>query len=149
MLFITKDCIGGEMLMYKNASNKYHDYSHSDLRKYLNTKFLHFFPEDIRNRMVPTINGDYLRIPTERQIFGKNIFGTEESYTKQFHGMKHWRNRMVFECTEEKEYWLQDYVSNNAFACVYHDGKASFSNADRFRCVRVVFELSSGEANEV
>ena len=71
MLFITEDCIGKEIQMYKNTSNVYPDYAHSDLRKYLNTELLSLFPEKIRIRMVPEISGDYLRIPTKMKSLAR------------------------------------------------------------------------------
>lgn len=149
MLFITKDCIGKEVPMYKKPSEEYLDYVHSDLRKYLNTELLSIFPEKIRSRMLPMIEdsyGDYLRIPTEKEIFGNNPYGAEESYTKQFYGMNHRRNRIAFEHTNGKDewqwYWLQNYVSGAAFAHVSYNGFADSHNASYSSGVRPVFLLS-------
>ena len=98
-LFITKDCVGKETPMYENSSEKHLDYLHSDLRKYLNNELLPLFPEDIRSRMLPMmIRGsyyeDYVRIPTEIEIFGKNYWEKKDIYTKQSYGMKHSRYRI-------------------------------------------------------
>ena len=152
-LFITKDCVGKQMPMYKEVLNEHLDYAHSDLRKYLNNELLSLFPEKIRNRIVPTITSDYLRIPTEKQIFGKSVYAIEESFTKRFHGMKHRRNRIAFGHTDSKDgwwwYWLENNVSYADFAEVDYNGNANYGSAPRSAGVRLVFELSNGEANEV
>lgn len=150
MLFITKDCIGKEIPMYENPSKEYLDYLHSDLRKYLNTELLSLFPEKIRSRMLPMMiedsYGDCLRIPTEKEIFGNNPYGAEESYTKQFYGMNHRRNRIAFEHTngidEWQWYWLQNDVHGASFANVYDDGDANYLDASHSAGVRPVFLLS-------
>ena len=150
MLFITKDCIGKEIPMYENPSEEHLDYLHSDLRKYLNTELLSLFPEKIRSRMLPMMiedsYEDYLRIPTEKEIFGNNPYGAEESCTKQFYGMNHRRNRIAFEHTNGKDewqwYWLQNYVSGASFADVLSNGLANCLYASYSTGVRPVFLLS-------
>lgn len=139
MLFITKDCVGEEMPMYEDTSDKCLDYVHSDLRKYLNDELLSIFPEKIRNRMFPMMiedfYGGYIRIPTKEEIFGTN----------QFYGMNHRRNRIAFEHTNGEDvlewYWLQDNDSGAAFANVNDDGNADYDYASGSRGVRVVFML--------
>jgi hypothetical protein len=145
MLFITKDCVGKEMPMYENTINKYLDYAHSDLRKYLNSELIFLFPEEIRSRIVPTITSDYLRIPTVKQIFGENTFGAEESCVKQFYGMKHRRNRIAFTRTDGNDkfqwYWLQDNISGVNFAYVDSNGDAGVARYFYARGIRLVFNL--------
>ena len=159
MLFITKDCIGKEMPMYKNTSEKHLDYVHSDMRVYLNSELLSLFPEKIRNRMRPMMVGDscgdYIRIPTEKEIFGNNPYGIEESDTQQFYGMNYRRNRIAFEHTngidEWQWYWLQNYVASRprtttsgaSFANVYDDGDADYLDASHSAGVRPVFTLAN------
>ena len=159
MFFITKDCIGKEMPMYKNTSEKHLDYVHSDMRKYLNSELLSLFPEKIRNRMRPMMVGDscgdYIRIPTEKEIFGNNPYGIEESDTQQFYGMNYRRNRIAFEHTngidEWQWYWLQNYVASRprtttsgaSFANVYDDGDADYLDASHSAGVRPVFTLAN------
>lgn len=159
MLFITKDCIGKEMPMYKNTSEKHLDYVHSDMRVYLNSELLSLFPEKIRNRMRPMMvgdsYGDYIRIPTEKEIFGNNPYGIEESDTQQFYGMNYRRNRIAFEHTngidEWQWYWLQNYVASRprtttsgaSFANVYDDGDADYLDASHSAGVRPVFTLAN------
>ncbi len=153
MLFITKNCVGREMPMYENPSEEYLNYLNSYLRKYLNTELILAFPEKIRSRMFPMMiddsYGDYLRIPTEKEIFGKNHWNTDDQYTKQFYGMEHLRNRISTDGKDELEwYWLQNYISGALFVYVDNDGLAYYDNASRTGGVRVVFELLDGEANK-
>lgn len=152
-LFITKDCVRKQMPMYKDVSDEHRDYEHSDLRKYLNNELLSLFPERIRSRMIPMPICDYLRIPTEKEIFNENTFGEGESYTKRFHGMKHRRNRIAFGHTGSKDawwwYWLENRVPYDDFAEVDYNGNANYGCATRSAGVRVVFELRNGEVNEV
>ena len=144
MLFITKNCVGKEMPMYENPSEEYLDYLHSDLRKYLNTELILAFPEKIRSRMFPMMiedsYGDYLRIPTEKEIFGRSM---GESYTNQFYGMKHFRNRIATDGKDELEwYWLQNNVSDACFALVDDSGYADYGYASHSNGIRPVFLLS-------
>ncbi|MCI6698431.1 MAG: DUF6273 domain-containing protein [Lachnospiraceae bacterium] len=147
MLFITKDCVEKEMPVYKNVPKVYSDYIHSDLRKYLNSELLSFFPEKIRSRMVPMMIKDScrdcLRVPTEKEIFGENTFGVEERYTEQFYGMKDCHNRVAFAQDELQWYWLQNRVSSEAFAFVNHNGAANCVNAYACLGVRLVFKLKN------
>ena len=129
-------------------------YFNSDLRHYLNKEVLKLFPEEIRSRMniMPVGNNEYdlLRIPTEREIFGKNHYGKEESTDiKRFNGMKKRRNRIAFRATEDNNeawewYWLQNRVEDTAagFARVDHGGLAYCGDASNSNGVRLVFLLS-------
>ena len=86
MLFITVDCLKDEYQMFKNTDGMKSmeiNYFSSDLRHALNGEILDRFPEEIRSRMVGMKIGnsdsvDLLRIPTEREIFGENYYGTED-----------------------------------------------------------------------
>ena len=102
--------------------------------------------------VMPVGNNEYdlLRIPTEREIFGKNPYGKEESKeVKRFKGMKKRRNRIAFRATEDNKedlewYWLQNKVKDTAalFAAVAHDCYASYVDASDSFGVRLVFLLS-------
>ena len=129
-------------------------YFNSDLRHYLNKEVLKLFPEEIRSRMnvMPVGNNEYdlLRIPTEREIFGENPYGEEESKeAKRFKGMKKRRNRIAFRATEDNKeawewYWLQNKAKNTAalFANVSDSGCADYLSASGSIGVRPVFLLS-------
>ena len=91
---------------------------------------------------------DLLRIPTEREIFGKNPCDKEESDTvEQFKCMKNRRNRIAFQGfdTDTWEwYWLQNHVVDSAsyFAIVGSYGIAHYDSRSNSRGVRPVFLLS-------
>jgi hypothetical protein len=151
MLFITKDCVGKEKRMYEDVVDDSLDYMGSDLRKYLNTDLINLFPDKIRERMLPMEMSygerDYLRIPTEKEIFGENKFGKAETNSKRFYGMKHRKNRMAFEHTNGEDvferYWLQNAVevSGAGFAFADEAGNANYDSASYFYGVRLVFLL--------
>lgn len=150
MLFVLVDCLAKEYPMFtsmEDMTDDYFTYENSDLRKALNGEILARFPEEIRSRMVTLDNGDMLRIPTEREIFGENIYGQEEPDTvKRFKPMKKKRNRIAFQGEEGawEWYWLmnrhKEYASN--FADVNSDGDANSDYASYAYGVRPVFLLS-------
>ena len=157
MLFITVDCLKDEYEMFKNTGGMGSmeiNYFNSDLRHKLNGEILDRFPDEIRCRMVGMRIGntdtfDLLRIPTEKEIFGENHYGKDESDTVvQFKGMKNRRNRMAFQNVDGEErfgwYWLQNRVKDSAsnFAHVDYDGNANYNGASHSLSVRLVFLLS-------
>lgn len=155
MLFITVDCVGDEQPMFKNPDGMGSMelcYVNSDLRHYLKDERLPLFPEEIKSRMVGmrignTDNFDFLRIPTEKEIFGENIYGQDEGKVKHFEGMKKCKNRIAFDRSNGKEdwqwYWLQNYHKEYAsfFACVADNGSADYDGASSSMGVRPVFLL--------
>ena len=131
MVFLLLDCLKEECRMNRDDTND-GGYEESHLRDQLATKYLEKFPAALRLNMVPFENGDLLRIPTEREIFGRNIYGEEEPNTvEQFEPMKKRRNRMAFDGLngETQAYWLKNkrvrsaasfcYVPNSGFAAYY------------------------------
>lgn len=150
MLFMLVDCLAKEYPMFtslEDMTEDYFTYENSDLRKALNSEIIARFPEKIRSRMVTLDNGDMLRIPTEREIFGENIYGQEESDTvKRFKPMKKKRNRIAFQGKEGawEWYWLMNRHKDSAsyFAHVYDNGNATYYNASYPIGVRPVFLLS-------
>lgn len=150
MLFMLVDCLAKEYPMFtslEDMTEDYFTYENSDLRKALNSEIIARFPEKIRSRMVTLDNGDMLRIPTEREIFGENIYGQEESDTvKRFKPMKKKRNRIAFQGKEGawEWYWLMNRHKDSAsnFALVSLDGRAHYSYASYPFGVRPVFLLS-------
>lgn len=150
MLFVLMDCLAKEYPMFnsmEDMTDDYFTYENSDLRKALNGEILSRFPEEIRSRMVTLDNGDMLRIPTEREIFGENIYGQEEPDTvKRWKPMKKKRNRIAFQGKEGawEWYWLmnrhKEYASN--FAYVSYDGYANYIYASYPSGVRPAFLLS-------
>lgn len=151
MLFVLVDCLAKEYPMFNDIDDMDEadiSYATSDLRKALNGEILDRFPKEIKDRMVAVnAEGDMLRIPTECEIFGENVYGQEESkLTKRWKPMKKKRNRIAFQGKEGawEWYWLmnrhKDYASD--FALVGIPGGAFSNGASYSRGVRPVFLLS-------
>lgn len=157
MLFITVDCLKDELKMFENINRANRanmaDYEHSDLRKMLNTAIFESFPKEIRRHMAGMRVGqtnyfDMLRIPTEREIFGKNTYGKDESASiRRFYGMKDHRERIALQGLETGTldwYWLQNRVEGTSsyFVTVCYDGDVEGYYASYCNGVRLVFLLS-------
>ena len=151
MLFVLVDCLAKEYPMFNDIDDMDEEdisYATSDLRKALNGEILDRFPKEIKDRMVAVnAEGDMLRIPTECEIFGENIYGQEESkLTKRWKPMKKKRNRIAFQGKEGawEWYWLMNRHKNYAsyFALVSDYGDADSYDASNSLGVRPVFLLS-------
>lgn len=151
MLFVLVDCLAKEYPMFNDIDDMDEEdisYATSDLRKALNGEILDRFPKEIKDRLVAVnAEGDMLRIPTECEIFGENVYGQEESkLTKRWKPMKKKRNRIAFQGKEGawEWYWLMNRHKNYAsyFALVYYYGYANYGNASFSGGVRPVFLLS-------
>lgn len=145
MVFMLLDCLKEECRMNRDDTND-GGYEESHLRDQLATKYLEKFPAALRLNMVPFENGDLLRIPTEREIFGRNIYGEEEPNTvEQFEPMKKRRNRMAFDGLngETQAYWLQNkrVRSATSFCSVYYTGLAANTNASDSFGVRPLYRI--------
>lgn len=145
MVFMLLDCLKEECRMNRDDTND-GGYEESHLRDQLATKYLEKFPAALRLNMVPFENGDLLRIPTEREIFGRNIYGEEEPNTvEQFEPMKKRRNRMAFDGLngETQAYWLQNkrVGSATAFCDVASAGFASGTYASGSIGVRPLYRI--------
>ena len=151
MLFVLVDCLAKEYPMFNDIDDMDEEdisYATSDLRKALNGEILDTFPKEIKDRMVAVnAEGDMLRIPTECEIFGENVYGQEEiEKIKRWKPMKKKRNRIAFQGKEGawEWYWLmnrhKDYASD--FAVVSGTGFAYYTDASYSYGVRPVFLLS-------
>ena len=144
MLFCMVDCLKQEEQMNSRDTNE-GDYEASDLRKKLNSDILDRFPTEIRDRMKPMENGDLLRIPTEREIFGENKYGDSDN-AEQWPCMKQVRNRIALLGYNGNLpwHWLQNRSRNSAslFCCVGYHGHANAGSASYSLGVRPVFLLS-------
>ena len=145
MVFMLLDCLKEECRMNRDDTND-GGYEESHLRDQLATKYLEKFPAALRLNMVPFENGDLLRIPTEREIFGRNIYGEEEPNTvEQFEPMKKRRNRMAFDGLngETQAYWLQNKRVRSAsyFCHVNYNGIAYYNNASDSFGVRPLYRI--------
>lgn len=140
------DCLKDEYPMKENGDYS-GGYESSDLRKKLNGEILERFPQEVRSHMAPFDNGDVLRIPTEREIFGENKYGEVEPDTvRQFEAMKMRRNRIAFQGLngDWEWYWLQNRlrgVRSAPTACIVtHDGTAANNSASTSFGVRPLFK---------
>ena len=145
MVFMLLDCLKEECRMNRDDTND-GGYEESYLRDQLATEYLEKFPASLRLNMVPFENGDLLRIPTEREIFGENRYGEEEPDTvEQFEAMKKRRNRMAFDGSngETQAYWLQNKRVGSAtyFCLVYSGGYAGYAYASNSFGVRPLYRI--------
>lgn len=145
MVFILLDCLKEECRMNRDDTND-GGYEESYLREQLRTEYLERFPASLRLNMVPFENGDLLRIPTEREVFGENRYGEEEPDTvEQFEAMKKRRNRMAFDGSNggTQAYWLQNKRVGSAtyFCGVYNYGYAYNHNASDSLGVRPLYRI--------
>ena len=143
--FITVDCLRKEYPLI-DSYGRYTGYEDSSLRAKLNVEILVRFPPELRDRMVPFENGDLLRIPTEREIFGENAYGEEEpDSVEQFEPMKLRRNRIALQGHNGawEWYWLQNRsVASAAHAAgVNTNGDAYDYSASTTLGVRPLFKI--------
>lgn len=151
MLFCMVDCLTKEYSMFEDIDEVEESeisYMNSDLRKALNGEIFARFPEEIKSRMVAVnAEGDMLRIPTEREIFGKNEYGiNEDKSVSQWKPMELRRNRIAFQ--GDNGYWEWYWLMNrhkryaSGFALVDGSGAAACDGAGGSGGVRPVFLLS-------
>ena len=145
MVFMLLDCLKEECRMNRDDTND-GGYEESYLREQLNTEYLERFPASLRLNMVPFENGDLLRIPTEREIFGENRYGEEEPDTvEQFDAMKKRRNRIALDGSngETQAYWLQNKRVGSAtdFCLVDDSGRANYYDASYSGGVRPLYRI--------
>jgi hypothetical protein len=143
MIFLLVNCLKTKYQMNRTNTNE-GGYDQSDLRWKLNTDILGRFPENIWKAFVPFENGDFLRLLTEKEIFGDNPFGEREPRgVKQFELMKDHRNRIAFlgEDGDWEYCWLQNKVDSAYFALVGAYGLAACSVASNSFGVRPAFKI--------
>ena len=143
MIFCFVDCLATEYPMNKEGGTE-GGYEASDLRRTLNTEILSIFPDDLIPKLIPFGNGDLLKIPSEHEVFGKNVYGKngDENET-QWEPMKLRRNRIAFQGKNGKwEYWwLRDVLSSAYFAVVANYGFAGSAYASYSYGVRPAFKI--------
>ena len=143
MLFIFTDCLRKEYALHDGRT--YPGWDKSELRGKLQEEVLPRFPEELRKLMIPFANGDLLRIPTEKEIFGENEYGEKEpDGVAQFEIMKDRRIRIAdqgFESGTYEIYWLQNRGVDSASwaAFVYGYGAAYWGSASDVFGVRPLF----------
>ena len=146
MLFCFENCLSEYYPMNLGDSND-GGYELSEMRKILNAKIIDLFPAEIRDKMCRFSNGDFLRLPTEREIFGENYVGTsEDAFIEQWLPMKNLRNRIALSSSGDciEWYWLSNVANEpdgSAFAYVTGNGTTSYYYASDCLSVRPVFSL--------
>lgn len=109
-VFCAVDYLSDLYQMNYNGETK-GEYEGSDLRKILNSKILDSFPDDIREQLIPFDNGDLITIPSEREMFGKNVFAARyEVGVEQWKPMENRHNRVAFRDGEYEFGWLRNAV---------------------------------------
>lgn len=142
MTFVLVDSLREARPMYERG-HEIHGYEESDLRRWLNTVLIDRFPTEVRHRMVAFENGDSLRIPSEKEIFGRNEYGHDDTDTRQWEPMKERRNRIAFQGIEGdwQYWWLRDVVSSAYFALVSYNGDAANSDASNALGICPAFKI--------
>lgn len=145
MIFMLLDCLNDTCRMNRDDTNE-GGYEKSYLREWLNKECIEKFPFAMRMNMIPFENGDLLSIPTEREIFGRNIYGEEEPDTvEQFEPMKKRRNRLASDGLNGgyQYYWLKNKCVRSAtrFCGVGNDGNAGANSASCSLGVRPLYRL--------
>ena len=121
----------------------------NSMNEYL-AALLNKFPEFIRQRMKPFEDGHMLRLPTEKEIFGKNTYGENEPGTvRQWEPMKERRNRIAFQGLNGswEWWWTKTPHKKNAayFAVVNSVGYCCLNDDSGSAGVRIVFCLGHKE----
>lgn len=147
MIFSFADCLAKEYSMNEQNTNE-GGWDASDLRKKLNGEILDRFPRKIRKLLLPFENGDMLRLPTEKEIFGSNPCGEDEPESvSQWKPMKQRKNRIASQGLNGgwEWYWLQNRVPNSAaaFANVLGGGGADCGLAGNAGGVRPVVKIKN------
>lgn len=147
MVFCSVDCLKTEYRMNPTGTNA-GGWADSELRKKLNSEILERFPKKIKKMLVPFENGDILRIPTEKEIFGRNPYGeAEPEAAKQWKAMKQRKNRIALQGLNGgwEWYWLQNPASSSAasFAWVNSYGSARCDYASAVVGVRPVAKIKN------
>lgn len=144
MLFCFSNCLPERIPM--SESGECDSYEESEVREYLRGDIYWMLPENIKESLVPFENGDFLRIPTEKEIFGKNAVGEEEPESvTQWEPMKMVANRVAGDSDDEYTiwYWLKNKSNYpSCFACTSNiAGASSGTGAASEIGVRPVFKI--------
>ena len=145
-LFCFVNCLTDRYPMNDSDTND-GGYLSSKLRTIINSKVISDFPDEIKRHLVKFSNGDYLRIPTEKEIFGKNKYGEAEANNiEQWEPMKNFNNRVSFGGAEGycECYWCQNNKAGRSgcFCSVASDGRAYNNLGFCAHGVRPVFILN-------
>ena len=151
MLFCSVNCLAKQFAMHDSCFCENYDkfnYERTSLRRLLNTKILDYFTDDIKSMLVPFKNGDMIRLPTEREIFGDISYDDSDDPYVQWVPMKQMQNRCALLGDKSSiwaRYWLQnrcrDYEAVLYFVNVMSDGFINHAPATSYYGIRIVFKL--------
>lgn len=146
MLFCFVDCLTENFFMNGTNVNA-GGYFCSELRTVLNSEIFSKFPAEIKDCLIKFGNGDYLRIPTEKEILGENKYGKiETDDVVQWEPMSIRKNRIASHGKngDYEWYWIQNkWVGHpDAFCCIDNDGFVQGGCAALTCGVRPVFILN-------
>lgn len=129
MIFLFRNCLDEEYPMKKG--------------KRVLESLINEIPEELKEMLKPFKSGEFFRLPTEKEIFGVNIYATnEDEDIQQWECMKERRNRISFDKSDYLEwYWLSNEVSAAYFAYVCAGGIADFGNASYSLGFRPAFKI--------
>jgi len=91
---VFEDCLEKEYPMNSLNTNE-GGYLKSDIRRILNTEIFNRFPNKIRKHMVSDYNGDFLRLLSKEEVFGKT-WDNKDAAELQIPAMKSRKNRIKF-----------------------------------------------------
>lgn len=122
MIFCFVNCLEEEYRANKNIKDGEDNYKTASLREELNSEIFNRFPKELKMLMVPFDNGDFLRLPTEKEITGENYCGEyEDSHINQWIPMKSYKNRVALNGKNRTIhwYWVQNKARGFDFDFVY------------------------------
>lgn len=145
MIFAFVDCLEEERPMI--------DKNGVTLTEWMNDKLLKKLPVNLMKRLVVFEDGTYLRLMTQKEVFGENHWGAEEESdtVEQFEPMKIRRNRVADLGKGSDEWawwwlanqtWLRDVATSTAFAYVGLNGYSGSNYASYSYGVRPAFKIS-------
>lgn len=142
MVFCAVDYLDEPYPMNHNGGTR-GGYEASGLRKKLNSAILECFPDDLRKQLIPFDNGDYITIPSEREMFGKNIYAKDdEGDVMQWGPMADRNNRIALLDGDIGWGWLRNVASSTAFAICSPSGRANDWITSEPNGVRPVFLIA-------
>lgn len=145
MIFAFVDCLEEERPMI--------DENGVTLTEWMNDELLKKLPVDLMKRLVVFEDGTYLRLMTQKEVFGENHWEAEEEpdTVEQFEPMKIRRNRIADLGKDSDEWtwwwlsnktWLRDGATSTYFAFVNNNGYSYDGYASSSIGVRPAFKIS-------
>lgn len=127
-----RDCIEGYRSMNDTHTTE-GGYLGSEMRKFLNGELLERFPDEIKERLQQDENGDYLRLFTEKEVFGENRWAKEKESddVQQLEYFKDRHNRIAFDGINGTPdwWWLANPASATDFCLCNCYGYADYLSA--------------------